>query len=230
MEASLDIDFDMLFTEMCSCDSLLQRMGRCNRAARYLPINPNVVVYDNENGVKSIYDPELYQRSLEFLKEYTGLIFTEKMKTQYIENVYKTEEIRHTVYYKEIEEFLLLFSQIRPLEYSKQEADEKFRLINSITVVPDSIYDLYCNLFEEIDWFLKQPHIGREARTILKAKLNSLTLSISLYPGKFPEGVDHCPIKGTDIYRTQLKYEFDSEICRGRGLLLNEMKDESCFI
>ena len=31
VEASLDIDFDVLHTEMCTADSLLQRMGRCNR-------------------------------------------------------------------------------------------------------------------------------------------------------------------------------------------------------
>lgn len=31
VEASLDIDFDILYTEMCTADSLLQRMGRCNR-------------------------------------------------------------------------------------------------------------------------------------------------------------------------------------------------------
>ena len=33
VEASLDIDFDVLFTEMATADSLLQRMGRCNRAS-----------------------------------------------------------------------------------------------------------------------------------------------------------------------------------------------------
>lgn len=35
VEASLDIDFDVLFTEMCTADSLLQRMGRCFRKRQY---------------------------------------------------------------------------------------------------------------------------------------------------------------------------------------------------
>ncbi len=34
VEASLDIDFDILYTEMCTADSLLQRMGRCNRKGK----------------------------------------------------------------------------------------------------------------------------------------------------------------------------------------------------
>ena len=35
VEASLDIDFDFLYTEMCTADSLLQRMGRCFRKRVY---------------------------------------------------------------------------------------------------------------------------------------------------------------------------------------------------
>ena len=50
VEASLDIDFDMLYTEMCTADSLLQRLGRCNRKGRYIPAGPNVIVLVNQNG------------------------------------------------------------------------------------------------------------------------------------------------------------------------------------
>ena len=230
VEASLDIDFDILFTEMCTCDSLLQRMGRCNRAGKYLPEEPNCIVFDDGNGVKSIYDPDLYRRSLGYLKEYEDIIFTEIMKEQYIESVYKTEEIRDTAYYKEIEEFLIHFDQVRPMDYSKKEADEKFRLIKSITVIPDSIYNEHQTLFEEIGEFLKRPHVDREAKAILKSKLYSLTLGMNLYSGRLPQGVDRYPISGTDIHRTQLKYEFDSEMLKGRGLMLEQIEDENCFI
>ena len=61
VEASLDIDFDILYTEMCTADSLLQRMGRCNRKGRYCPNEANIVVFDNRNGVsegkrRSVYE------------------------------------------------------------------------------------------------------------------------------------------------------------------------------
>lgn len=48
VEASLDIDFDVLFTDMCTADSLLQRMGRCyrNRQQDYCDNEPNVYVYE----------------------------------------------------------------------------------------------------------------------------------------------------------------------------------------
>ena len=70
VEASLDIDFDILHTEMCTADSLLQRMGRCNRKGRRIPELSNIFVYDNKNGSGSIYEENLYQRSLEKLKKY----------------------------------------------------------------------------------------------------------------------------------------------------------------
>lgn len=50
VEASLDIDFDILYTEMCTADSLLQRMGRCNRKGRYIPLKPNIKIYKTENA------------------------------------------------------------------------------------------------------------------------------------------------------------------------------------
>ena len=49
VEASLDIDFDVLYTEMSTVDSLLQRLGRCNRHARYIPTEANVHIYVTKN-------------------------------------------------------------------------------------------------------------------------------------------------------------------------------------
>jgi len=230
VEASLDIDFDILYTEMCTSDSLLQRMGRCNRAGRYLPQKPNIIVYDNGNGIKSIYDKDLYIRSLKYLEKYKNIIFTEAMKIEYIDDVYKTEEIKDTVYYREIENFLEHFDQVRPLDYSKQEADQQFRQIDSIAVIPDSVYNLHQGLLEDVREFLKQPYARKQVKAILKDKLKSLTIGINLYNGRFPVGVDPHPVDGINIYRTELKYEFDNVSCKGRGLLLNHVEDESYFI
>lgn len=229
VEASLDIDFDILFTEMCTCDSLLQRMGRCNRAGNYFPEEANIIVYDNKNGIKKIYDQDLYMRSLDYLETYKDVIFTEKMKVQYIESVYKTEEIKNTSYYKEIEKFLGHFDTVPPAEYRKKEVDDQFRMINSITVIPDSVYNTQQTLIEKINEFLGQPHMERGAKAILRAKLYSLTVGMDLRFGKIPQGVDRNPIKGSDIHRTQLKYEFDSELLKGRGLLLDQLEDEYYF-
>lgn len=103
VEASLDIDFDVLFADMCTADSLLQRMGRCyrNRQQDYCDNEPNVYVYETKeedgSGYGTVYDKFLYDRSSEFLKKYNNNIFDENMKLEYIDNVYDTEALKNPI-------------------------------------------------------------------------------------------------------------------------------------
>ena len=236
VEASLDIDFDILYTEMCTADSLLQRMGRCNRKARYEPKEANIIVYANENGVgdKSVYEKKIYSRSLDKLRQYTGKILSEKEKIDYINQVYCTEEIMNTSYYEEIEKYLKHFEELTPLEYSKHETDKEFRNIQSITVVPDSIYDENQKIFEKSIEVLEYPYIGRNVKSVFAAKLNDLTLNLNRYGNM--TGVDVATVgekgkhKILDIHRTSLKYEFDRETGKGQGLLLRQIEDEQFFV
>lgn len=236
VEASLDIDFDILYTEMCTADSLLQRMGRCNRKARYEPKEANIIVYANENGVgdKSVYEKKIYSRSLDKLRQYTGKILSEKEKIDYINQVYCTEEIMDTSYYEKIEKYLKHFEELTPLEYSKHETDKEFRNIQSITVVPDSIYDENQKIFEKSIEVLEYPYIGRNVKSVFAAKLNDLTLNLNRYGNM--TGVDVATVgekgkhKILDIHRTSLKYEFDSETGKGQGLLLRQIEDEQFFV
>lgn len=227
VEASLDIDFDMLYTEMCTADSLLQRMGRCNRKGRYVPEEPNIVVYDDRNGVGKdrVYNSDMYDRSLRFLHEYENMLFSEELKTVYMNNVYNSEEITETSYYKEIEEWLKRFSAIHPAEYTSKEA--KVRDIKSITIVPEEIYDKKQGLFEYGIDFLRKPNLRKEVRSIMKNRLEDVTLSMSIY-NKFPKAVDRDVIGSKNgrnimnIHRARYKYDFNHENGKGAGLLLNE--------
>jgi len=227
VEASLDIDFDVLYTEMSTADSLLQRMGRCNRKGRYCPSEANIHVYASENGVgkNSVYEKDLYERALELLKDYEGKLFTEKMKTDYMNAVYDIEKIEGTQYFQEIKEYLKLFKNIHPTEYLAKEAE--VRNINSITIVPERIYQEKKEVFDVGIEFLSKPNIGRETRSLIKSKLQDLTLSLPIYQ-KFPEKVDKKTIgngrkrKVMDIHRATYKYEFEFETGKGMGLIMQE--------
>lgn len=231
VEASLDIDFDLLYTEMCTCDSLLQRMGRCNRAGRYFPDQANVMIHVTGNGVgkNSVYSPDLHDRSLRLLREYEGDVFTEVLKTEYMNRVYRTEEIKETGYYLEIERYLEHFATMGPLEYDKKEADEQFRMIKSITVVPETVYIEHQDTFDLCRNLLGRANIGREVKNVLRSKLEDLTLSLNLYH-KYPEGVDRAPV-GQDIriHRADLQYKFDETTGKGCGLILKSRNEESLF-
>lgn len=50
VEASLDIDFDILYTEMSTLDSLFQRLGRCYRSREYEEKEANVKIYTEETS------------------------------------------------------------------------------------------------------------------------------------------------------------------------------------
>lgn len=230
VEASLDIDFDILYTEMCTADSLLQRMGRCNRKGRYCPNEANIVVFDNRNGVsegkrRSVYEDKLYDRSLELLSKYEHILFSEDKKTAYMNEVYSVDGVKETIYFENIQKDLKLFSEIHPTEYSADEAEA--RDIRSVTIVPENVYVENQNLFEYGVEFLKKPNMSREARSLIKSKLENLTLSLNLYQ-KFPAEVDRTTIglsenrKITDIHRAQYNYEFDIESGKGRGILFDE--------
>ena len=196
VEASLDIDFDILYTEMCTADSLLQRMGRCNRKGRYCPNEANIVVFDNRNGVsegkrRSVYEDKLYDRSLELLSKYEHILFSEDKKTAYMNEVYSVDGVKETIYFENIQKDLKLFSEIHPTEYSADEAE--VRDIRSVTIVPENVYVENQNLFEYGVEFLKKPNMSREARSLIKSKLENLTLSLNLYQ-KFPAEVDRSTV------------------------------------
>lgn len=204
VEASLDIDFDLLVTEMAPGDSLLQRMGRChrNRSEEYTQSAPNVLIYDTKNGYGTVYrHKEIYDLSVSELMRYDGKIFTEEDKFSYINSIYSVEALQGTEYYKEILNKIRDMQKIIPRMYSLKEAKEKIRDIHSVTVIPDSLY-------------LEAAKYGDAS----DEELRTLTLSLYTYSKKAVRRDKNSIRRGLDIYRVPLKYEFDEETCRGEGL------------
>lgn len=65
--------------------------------------------------------------------------------------------------------------------------------------------------------------MGREAKGILKTKLDELTLSVTLYNeySMKKEGIEGV-IEKTDIHHTDFVYDFDEEVGKGIGLSKTE--------
>lgn len=229
VEVSLDIDFDVLHTEICPCDSLLQRMGRCNRKERYEPKEANVFVYvkQDERARSKIYDEDIVKRSLALLPGYADQLFTEKMKIEYVNQVYDPEEIKGTSYYKSIKTWLDRFEMTVPGEYRSEEVNEQFRMIHSVSVMPDVIYDENVEFIEKALRFVHTPNIGSEARAILRSKLQELSLSVTIYNGKDRQWIEgEIPVEITcdrrihsGIYRCKYGYDFDEATLSGEGLV-----------
>lgn len=221
VEASLDIDFDILFTEMSTADSLLQRMGRChrNRGHGYISDTPNVYILDNRSGYGTVYNSDIYNRSIEFLKSYDNNYFSESDKMDYINKVYNVDEIKDTKYFENLEKSLKDIQNIVPFNYTKNEALDEFRDIYAITVVPQSIYDNNQLEFEKaIKTLTKDKKTTREERANARAFIEQHSLSLSFFDRKRIKDCTKSLFNGLDYYTLNYYYEFNKDTLSGMGL------------
>lgn len=199
VEASLDIDFDYLFTELSDLSSLLQRLGRCNRKGLksvdefnsyvYLDIDENLLIkYSDNNAYTSsgIIYKSLYELSKAALLEWetennTGL-FSEADKNRLIENYFTRKKIEEydkmysSIYREYLAEYKRMHDHlvyIIPDSKNAKEVTKEFRNIISRRVIPQSIYeDKQENIIGIIDEIEeKRKLIGRTKSTAEKQKL-----------------------------------------------------------
>lgn len=214
VEASVDIDFDLLYTEMSTLDSLFQRLGRCYRSREYFEEEPNVKIYTNEvSGIKYVYDKEIYQKSLELLEKHNNQILQEKTKIELVDKLYSKEILEGTQFYDNFKSACRILDNIIDYNTSKKEAQNLLRNIDNIDVIPKCVYDDNLNLFKQYE-----ESQNREEKFSLRRQINKLFISINKSNlWKLNDLITKCPyIEGTYIIDTK----YDSEI----GLLLE--KDE----
>lgn len=147
VEASLDIDFDYLFTELNNLFSLFQRLGRCNRKGVKddYKENYNCFVYTKPLGKVKRYlkNKDIFETSLKAIKNLDGIV-SEKEKDDLI-NKYMTKD-NLNLYYSKYEKVMDCLK--------KNEGDDnlnrKIREIDSINVIPKIIYDKYKEEIESL--------------------------------------------------------------------------------
>ncbi len=86
IEVSLDIDFDVLYTEPAPIDALLQRFGRVNRRARQTKGAPVYVLSAGSDKDSYIYPPERVEHTLDLLRGVDRL--TEDLPQALVDAVY----------------------------------------------------------------------------------------------------------------------------------------------
>ena len=143
VEASLDIDFDYLFTELYELSSLFQRLGRCNRKGVKSTEEPNCFVYtqiDAEHLTGTPHgfiDRTLFELSKSALSEVDGLL-SEVHKIELINKYFTTENVRASDYMKKYDASSWI-EGIYPYQFEKNEVD--LRNILSETVIPGPVYE-----------------------------------------------------------------------------------------
>ena len=159
IEASVDLDFDVMITEISTIDSQIQRWGRIyrNRSKDYQEDEPNIIIFAGElengnlkidSGTRRIYDKKVVEKTREVLKEYEGKIFDYKLERNLISEVFERKIGNLTLkehYESKIENILKDFEYFSVEK--KSQAQLLFRRIAGVKIViPDLIIQDHDNI------------------------------------------------------------------------------------
>ncbi|MCB9329629.1 MAG: CRISPR-associated helicase Cas3' [Lewinellaceae bacterium] len=152
IEVSLDIDYDIIFSEPAPLDALIQRFGRVNRKIEK-GICPVVVFAQRNESDKFIYPDEVVERTLAALKKIAsnpgGLIQENQLESQ-LEFVYpawskKDLQVFQTTY----DSLKNSLENLLPMLHAKHSEDEFYSRFDGIKVLPFRFEKEYTNFLIE---------------------------------------------------------------------------------
>ena len=205
VEASLDIDFDYLFTELQDLNSLFQRFGRCNRKGIKDSKNYNCYVYcsiDEKNfidGSTGFIDRTIFNLSKDAIKSCDGIL-SEEDKIRLINEYLTYDNIKNSDYMRTYNSVYDYISMIPPYKFDSNEVD--LRNILSEDIIPGPIYEKYLGDIEEIQTKLLDYDIEKEERIRLKDKIMQYTVSV--YPSDI-KSYEVAKKNGKAIYYNNIK-------------------------
>lgn len=156
IEVSLDIDYDVIYTEPAPIDALIQRFGRINRRRQKGVCPVNIFKEANETD-KYIYHTELVERTIKVFEKVlstrSNLIEEQKLQ-EYIDFVYPNWNEKDKNSFEQIYELLKYTSenQLIPLLHSKQKEEDFYKQFDGIKVLPISLQERFKNYLSNYDF------------------------------------------------------------------------------
>jgi len=209
VEASLDIDFDYLFTELQDLNSLFQRFGRCNRKGKKSVDEANCFIYlkiedkylKEKESRYGFIDKDIYENSKKGLENYCKVISKDEIenfenynelfknyskqinegdKIKLIEENLSFENLKESNFVDEFKDAYKKYQNILDSDKNAQD-DLKLRDIQSVTVIPYNIYEKNEENIKELIKKIEDKNLSLEERQKAKTELLKKTLSIQYY-------------------------------------------------
>ncbi|NLL02566.1 MAG: CRISPR-associated helicase Cas3' [Mollicutes bacterium] len=182
VEASLDIDFDYLFTELQDINSLFQRFGRCNRKGVKDTEDTNCFVYTKVNSIRrgnsGFIDKTIFDLSKNAIEWLDGKI-TEQEKLNIINKYFTYENIKNSDYMNEFKEKYDSIKEIPPYEFDKDKVD--LRNIMAEDIIPKPVYLAHEDEIDEAERMLNEDKINKLKKLELIELINQYTVSVPYY-------------------------------------------------
>ena len=191
VEASLDIDFDLLITELSELNGLFQRMGRCYRKRNYNGKKPNVYIFDggdkNPSGINhgkhSVVNYQMYLLSKNAIKNLDGYL-SEQRKLNLINKNYTSKNLSQddNSYINQVENDYKYLLAKQSEQISKAETRRIFRNIQSVDVIPEQVYlDNQDTIDTITNKLLFKKYNDRTDSIKLREQLNSYCVNVYSY-------------------------------------------------
>ncbi|GAB3800834.1 CRISPR-associated helicase/endonuclease Cas3 [Spirosoma humi] len=155
IEVSLDIDYDLIFTEPAPIDALIQRFGRVNRKREKGP-SPVIVFRQPNSTDRYIYPPEIVALTIsafeKIIAENEGVIEEGKLQ-QYIDFVYPDWQLKQKEQFDLIYDRLSVSSEkLVPMYRSKLGEEDFYKQFDGIKVLPVILQEAYIQRLSQFDF------------------------------------------------------------------------------
>lgn len=156
IEVSLDIDYDVIYTEPAPIDALIQRFGRVNRK-RKKGISPVIIFKESNKNDRFIYNLDIISRTIEALEkivlEENGIIKEKKLQ-EYIDFVYPNWDEKSKKQFDEVYHLLKYTTenQLIPLIHSKKQEEDFYKQFDGIKVLPLKLKERFENYLSVFDF------------------------------------------------------------------------------
>lgn len=205
VEASLDIDFDILITELSDLFSLFQRFGRVNRKGNKDFSSYNCFVFTEIQGnAHHFVDDAIHSLSKQAILSVDGII-SEVLKKELIDEYLSVEKIEKSKYFQEYRKIYKYYKE--NVDYLSLKKDG-IRSIDRSDAVPIDVYNQNESAIEKALEVLKSDTYSRDD----KLKANEEILGFTVSVPKFR--IDDYEIKKLKMPYTELPVinsSYDSE-------------------
>lgn len=154
IEVSLDLDFDVIFSEPAPLDALIQRFGRVNRRRKKVICDCFVFEERNETD-KFIYSNEkVIARTIQILKEIASQnsgIIKEIQLQDMIDFVYPSWDEKDKEEFDKTTSLLDYFisQEMKPFIFNEKQEEDFYHQFDGIKVLPSNLLKYYRELLEQ---------------------------------------------------------------------------------